>query len=281
MRRIRSISFWYICYFFLFNSFLFAKSPPSEIKDLKRAFLEGYFIVKGQGIAPSYITHRGRKILAARRAAVVDAQRNLAEVIYGTHILGQTLVKNAILKNDEIRSNVSGIIKGATIVYEKYDPNLEIFTVYLSLPIKGKGSLFEAIVPYISELSVSELPRAKLKIFPKKEIFDGLVVDARGTDFLPAVINRILSESGDYIYDPTKIPADVLVKRGCGDYTDKIGKAKAILKERGFKNPLIVKGIKAKNRTDIEISDKDAEVVIYSNLKENFLERAGVVFVLD
>ena len=61
--------------------------------------------------------------IQARRAAVVDAQRNLLESIKGVAIDSETTVENFMLKNDVIHSKVSGIIKGAQVISEEALPD--------------------------------------------------------------------------------------------------------------------------------------------------------------
>jgi hypothetical protein len=82
------------------------------------------------------------------------------------------------------------------------------------------------------------------------------------------------------LFEPSKIPPDVLAKKGCGEYTNDVGKAKAILAERGAKHPLVVKVAAVQRSTDAQVSDADAAAIFTANQKTNFLEGAKVVFVL-
>ena len=58
--------------------------------------------------------------LTTERAATVDAQRKLAEKIYGVVIDSNTTVENFIVKNDTIRQTVSGVVQGAETVETTY-----------------------------------------------------------------------------------------------------------------------------------------------------------------
>ncbi|WP_054695470.1 hypothetical protein [Geotalea toluenoxydans] len=52
----------------------------------------------------------------AKRAAVVTAQRSLAEYLQGFAIVGDTLVKDGMAEYDVIRSAVSSFVKGSQVV---------------------------------------------------------------------------------------------------------------------------------------------------------------------
>ena len=59
------------------------------------------------------------------------------------------------------------------------------------------------------------------------ESYDGLIIDATGQNFRPALINRIFAAKGDVLYDPAKVSQKVLVEQGCGEYTNSVNKAKS------------------------------------------------------
>jgi hypothetical protein len=58
--------------------------------------------------------------LMAKRAAVVDSYRRLAEMIYGVVIDSKTTVRDFTTTSDVVKVSVEGVIKGAKIVDEKY-----------------------------------------------------------------------------------------------------------------------------------------------------------------
>ncbi len=58
--------------------------------------------------------------LMAKRAAQLDAYRNLSETIYGLRIDSQTTVKNFVTENDVIRTRLNVILRGAKVTDVRY-----------------------------------------------------------------------------------------------------------------------------------------------------------------
>jgi hypothetical protein len=70
---------------------------------------------RGTGLPPAQPADPGAARSMAVRAAVLDARRNLLEVIKGVHIDSRTRVVDFIVKSDVVRSKVLGFIQGAEI----------------------------------------------------------------------------------------------------------------------------------------------------------------------
>lgn len=261
-----------------------AEQPPKEVANITQAFIKGGLVIKGEGLPKKDAATPGEKELTAKRAATVVAQRNMAEVLNGVIISGQTTVKDLVLESDQIRSTVEGMIKGAQVVYEAYDAYKSIAVVYLAIKIDGVDGLNGQLLPQIlstlpQPTAPAYAPTAALPAEPAQP-YDALILDIKEHAFKPALINRILAQNGEILYDPTKIAQNILVERGAGDYTNDVGKAKALLSERGAKNPLVVKAAGVVKFTDVQVSGDDAANIFTANQKANFLEGAKVVFVL-
>ncbi len=267
-----------------------------------KVFSEGYIQVIGS-------SEEGQSRYRAVRAATVVAQRDLLEVLQGITLYGTTTVRDGMLQSDNIRTTVHGVLKGAVKCGEKYYPNRGYAEVCLRLYLRGHGGLYDVILPLLKSEGflppkrpmyqpklipqVMEKPQAQTTTTPsipqKPEVvapskmenpYDGVIVDVREYPFRPALVNRILNENGEVVFDPSKIVSSVLVERGCGGFTNDEAKAKALLRTWGAKNPFEVKAIKVIKNTDVAV-DKDAAALIFvNNEKTQFLNQARVVFLL-
>jgi hypothetical protein len=189
-----------------------------------------------------------------------------------------------------VRTAISGLVQGAQVVKRDYDVHEEIATVYVRLPITGKGGVIDNLLPQLlqtppppdSKPYTPAAPETAPKPQPAAKPIDGLIIDVtQYKAFRPALVNRILTEKGEVLYDPSKIAQDVLVQHGSGDYTTDAGKAKAILSERGSQNPLLISASDIVRMTDVQVSAEAATTIFAANQQANFLEAAKVVFVLQ
>ena len=252
------------------------------------AFVNGYILVAAEGLPKADAISPGQKRLTAERAAEVLAYRKLAEFLDGVAVAGDSLVKDAALQYDLVRVAVAGFVKGARVVHKEYSKEDEIALVIMKIGMTGPGSFADALYAKILKPDVKKeliepaqpTPQYKHKPVPLDEKYDGLVIDATEQSFRPALINRIFTQKGEVLYDPSKISQKVLVEQGCGEYTNSVDKAKAALDQRGAKNPLIIKASGSVNPSDLQISDDDAVKIFSANQKAGFLAAAKVAFVL-
>lgn len=255
------------------------------------AFINGYILVAAEGLPKADAVSPGQKRLTAERAAEVLAYRKLAEFLDGVAVVGDSLVKDAALQYDLVRAAVAGFVKGARKVHSEYNKEDETALVIMKIGMTGPGSFADALYAKILKPDVKKelieqpqqqppAPQYKHKPVPLEEKYDGLVIDATEQNFRPALINRLFSQKGEVLYDPSKISQKVLVEQGCGEYTNSVDKAKAALDQRGVKNPLIIKASGSVNPSDLQVSDDDAVNIFSANQKAGFFAAAKVAFVL-
>ncbi len=70
----------------------------------------------GQGVAPSSASSKALAVAMAKRAAIVDGYRALAEQVNGVYVEGRDTIKNMAIKRSEVRSQVLAIVQNASVV---------------------------------------------------------------------------------------------------------------------------------------------------------------------
>lgn len=266
----------------------------------EEAVSEGFILVAGEGLAmPGGSEARQR--MTAIRAAEVMAYRRLAEIINGVYVAGQTTVRECAVESDEVKTAVSGLVRGARKVHEVWNPKEGTAVVFMQIGMRGPDSVAEALyssyinaeqgrtalrvaayVPAAQPVAAAPLAAqpAPAPAPAPAEPHDGLIVDARELGFQPALINRIFSTKGEALYDPSRISQKILVEQGAGEYTNSIEKARAALEARGAKAPMVVKAVGLKTMADLHVSDEDVLRIFTADQKSNFLASAKVAFVL-
>ncbi len=252
-----------------------------------QAFIYNYVVVTGEGVPAPSATSAGQKRLTAERAAVVVAYRQLAEILDGLCVTGETFVKNASVEHDQIRTAVKGFIRGAQVVHKEYNEKGEVALATVKVSMSGPAGfgtmLYEKVVadPVIRKAVVREQSVFNPPETPPVEVaHDGLIIDATAETFRPALINRIYSPKGELLYDPSRIEQKILVEYGCGEYTNRVEKARETLASRGARNPLLVKASGTAGPTDLKVTEDDALKIFAANQRSGFLSQARVAFVL-
>ena len=110
---------------------------------------QGTITAEGFGTPPMG-TYGSKASIMARRAAIVDAQRNLAEQVSGVQVDAETTVENYVISSDLVKTKVSALIKGAVVVEEQMMPD-GAYRVVMSMPMYGTQGLASAIMPAIRD----------------------------------------------------------------------------------------------------------------------------------
>jgi len=223
--------------------------------------------------------------LAAQRAGALEAAkrialRNILETVKGMAINSETTVENAMMSSDIINTQVSGIVRNFRVAATRY---MSTGDVEVDVEIPMSGILTDALLP--GQQGVM-MPGQNFPIDPsflpqQSGVFTGLIIDARGTGLRPAIAPRVLDEQGNEVYGSGYVSRDYAVQIGVIGYEKDVNRAR--LNERVADSPLIITGIKAAgtNRTDVVITNPDAQMVIAAAKNLNFMEQCKVMIILD
>jgi hypothetical protein len=266
----------------------------------------------GMGIAPTYAHSAAQARILARRAAVVDAYRNLAEQAKGVNIDADTTVENAMVTNDTIHQKMSAFIQGARIVSEKMESDGS-YTVTMEVPLFGVSNSLSSTVlekpaqkesfpepvasvaPSTASTSVdvhvtigsgttpstgtvtTPATGSSAAAAPSGQAiggYTGLIVDCRGLGLKPAMSPVIKNANGQAIYGYKNLDYDKVVSGGMAGYTTDMSRA-----TRAGSNPLVVKAVSLDNGANPILSVADANRVLIENGASGFLDATNVVFV--
>ena len=98
----------------------------------------GRCYVFGQGVAPTVTASPAQAYALAKRAALADGYRQIAERIQGVHIEGYDSVKNMILQRSNIRTSVDAMVRGTNVLDTTFkeglcEVELEVVIAYSQL----------------------------------------------------------------------------------------------------------------------------------------------------
>ncbi len=256
-------------------------------------FFENYIEVRGVGIPAANAQPKSPQAYAtARRAAIVDANRGLAEIVSTIQIDSSSVNELSQLVQDTVRVKLQAGIRGGQIAKET---SMAEFAgndidkagkveVIMRAPLSGNGGVLNAIMPVLRDEIVKRTNETKLPVYapstpaPASPDYDGLIVRVPAS-FRPAIAPKILTDKGEVLYSAKDVAVDVLISRGAAQYTNNEGKAKAILEGMGAKSILNVEG-GLRTETDAEIHAEEASKIFASNKKTSFLNKGRVVFLV-
>jgi hypothetical protein len=247
-----------------------AKSGPVEpspvVIEKDRGLLDlgnDYIEAEGMGVSPTGIKGAQGKALA-RRAAIVDLQRNLLEFMNGVQVDARTTMEN-FMADDRVRTELHGIIKNVELLDGEWDEE--------SYTIRGRIKMRQIRVviapslpkpqPSLVDITITpepEPPAPPKPITPVIKRYSGLVIDVRHLPYSPAMTFQVFDASGRPVYDINNVSMERFNMSGLCAYFNNIEIAKGDL--RVASNPIIAKASKlADGNVNIIISKADAAKV--------------------
>ena len=226
--------------------------------------------------------------LMARRAAVVDGQRNLLESIYHLSVDSNTTVENSVLTSDVIQTKVSGILSGARVVSEEFDGG--IYHVVMAVPKYGAGSVADVVYRDVLKSTSAEpmdTPSADYEEdttdVTSSTGYTGLIINAKGLPLERTFCPGIFDTNGRAIYGVRNVDPDYAVAHGVAAYAEgeEAWEKAEIGNGRAGTNPLIIQAVGLRERTkhqcDVVVSVEDGDRILAENQKSGFGARYAVV----
>jgi hypothetical protein len=226
----------------------------------------------GHGVLPGDAESPEQAALMARSAAVADAYRNLASMIYGVRVSGDTYVRNFITESDEVRLKVEGFIRGAEVVSDRQLSD-KSFEVILQVPLAGQDGILSGLA---SEL----LPGGAQAPQAAEGGYTGLVIDARGLGVKPAISPKVYDEDGTEVYGTVQVSPDYAIEVGIAGYPKSI--EQALKSPRIGAKPLVVKALRKGSKfvTDVVIGNAEAAKIREAEESFGILSRCRVSILI-
>ena len=248
---------------------------------------QGAITAEGFGTPPMG-TYGSKASIMARRAAIVDAQRNLAEQINGVQVDAETTVENFVISSDLVKTKVSALIKGAMVVEEQMMPD-GAYRVVMSMPMYGTQGLSSAIMPAIRPNTPPTPPPPVISATITAQIqtsgvgYTGVIVDASGMGLKPSFSPVIYDTNGRAIYGVSNINYDQALSQGMVGYSSSLSSAQTLPRIGG--SPLVVKAVQVRggnnstNPVNVVVSVDDGDRILAANAQSQMLMNGSVVFV--
>lgn len=231
----------------------------------------------GSGIAPAGSRGAQARVLA-RRAAIVDAQRQLAEALNGVQVDAETTVEELVVTSDIVRTRVSATLKGAKVISEGFSAD-GAYEVTMALPMFGTGGVAQAVLPKPAKTVPFPTPKPEQGsttiTVTVSGGYTGVVIDCRGFGVNPVMSPVIKDATGTKIYGHENLDYDRVISEGMASYAHDMSQA-----SRAGSNPLVIKAIRMENHNaNPVLSLDDANRLLLENNSDGFLSRTAVVFL--
>ena len=123
IQRVYMPLFFALILHFFFPYFLYG-AHGKELQEILSSgtinWSKGIITATGSGAPPSSAESIAQGRIMAKRAAILDARRNLLETVRGVRVNATTTVQNHMTASDRVITRVSGIVKMSKVVDARY-----------------------------------------------------------------------------------------------------------------------------------------------------------------
>jgi hypothetical protein len=253
------------------------------------SFEDNCITVTEIGLPKAIDTKIGAKKAHARRAAVLNAYRQLLEEAKGVWVKSSSSTEDLAFGSEVVNARVEGVVKNAKIVKEEWNPSDETYTVTVEMPLFGTtNSLASAIIPDVPKENicttetyysptVTPTDRSNARMSANGN-YTGLIVDCSGLGLEPTMGPTIVDANNKPFYGLRNIDHNAVVQNGMCSYSRDINNC-----PRAGSNPLVVRAIGFQQNTVVNaspmVSNEDALRILAENERTHFLDRTAVVFI--
>jgi len=217
------------------------------------------------------------------------ALKNMVGIVLETRVDSSNVVGDIASHSDIMMAKVESLVQGAKAFKQEY---LSDGTVEVSMQMPMHGGFAQLVLPeeikqietiktVSNENKVPENLLQESRSDIKAEKFTGVVVDARGIQFSPAMAPVIVDEKAREVYGSAFVSREFAVQQGMSGYSRDIKTVGQSTRVSG--NPLMIKGLgTAENKAStIIISNADASKIKSASEHISFLKKCRVMIVVD
>jgi hypothetical protein len=240
---------------------------------------------RGFGHAPAETLSPAHGVILARRVAILDGYRALLEVSLGVLVRSKTVVERSGVRWDTIEAQAEGLVRGAELVAEQAYPDGR-YEVILQMPLYGQRGLGQLVIPPL----IPQKPDVTLPPVPSPDPnaqYTGLVIVVKGMRLDRSMSPAVLTPRGEVVYGrgwwrPGEVSQEFANRHGVVGYPSSRATAR-----RAGPRPLVIMAIgvsgppQSEFKTDVIISEEDAERIRAANASSRFLERFLVDIVAE
>ena len=228
-----------------------------------------------------------QKALAMARVA---AQQRLLDTVKQVRIDAVTRVEAVVGRDPVIAAELEEMVRNQAEARSEYLSDGTV-TVHLSLPLHGAFSQLllppelkqiEAVLPVDTVAPVDDgssgAPRTPSAA---DDIYSGMVVDAHGLRFKPAMMPAIVDEDGHELFGAVTASREYAVQYGMSGFS--VDLDAALIDPRIGSRPLLVKALRVNGAkvSELAISNSDAATLRSAPEHLTFLKQCRVIIVMD
>ena len=234
------------------------------------------------GVAPYPVQAESRvhARMQARQAAILNAQQQLVEQLYGVQVTATRRKSNQRIDED-IVVHTKGVLRGARIVAER--DRGDLYEVRMRwTPPSGAGALPQPErQPALPKPTPTQTP--PMRHAPRIPMgYTGVVIDARGLGLQPSMSPRLRDAYGNTLWGDLEIAPETVIEYGLAGWARTEAELQhPNLRARIGENPLWIRAIRVQGvgRNEVILDSADAERLLRENAVGGFLERLAVVFL--